>query len=58
LAHLARALQLPEGSYEIRSSKGGNTVSGEVTLHAEHVYEQACQNRLGLLFRSCRGPQG
>jgi hypothetical protein len=55
LRHLALALRLPEGSYEISSNKGGNAVSGEVTLHGEAIYVQAGQCGLGLLFRRCKG---
>jgi hypothetical protein len=54
---LAQALQLPPGSYEIRSNKAGIAVSGEVTLHGERIYVQAGQGaiQLGLLFRNCNG---
>lgn len=54
------AALLPEyGEYEIRSNKGGIAVSGEVTLHMDHLYVQAGQsamgNDLGLMYRSCNG---
>ncbi len=57
---LAEVLGLPDGSYDLRSNKGGIAVSGEVTLHAEHVYIQASQPvagspATGLLIRACEG---
>ena len=59
-AVLAEVLGLPEGSYDLRSNKGGIAVSGEVTLHGENVYIQASQPvagspATGLLIRSCDG---
>jgi hypothetical protein len=35
---LAKALGLPEGGYDIRHNQGGSAVSGEITLHAEHLH--------------------
>jgi hypothetical protein len=59
LKFLADALGLPPQSYELRSNAGGIAVSGEVTMHADHVYVQACQPATGqdsgLMFRACRG---
>lgn len=63
LKALADALGLPAGSYDLRSNKGGIAVSGEVTLHHDHVYVQAAQSAFGgengaatgLLIRSCEG---
>ena len=59
LRHIAKALNLPKGSYDIRSNLGGIAVSGEVTLHAENLYVQFSQSCLGLdwgfLARSCKG---
>jgi hypothetical protein len=63
LKALAEVLELPEGSYDLRSNKGGIAVSGEVTLHHERVYIQAAQSAvgtengaaLGLLVRTCEG---
>jgi hypothetical protein len=56
---LADALGLPPGSYELRSNPGGIAVSGQVTLHADHLYVQASQSAMGcdtgILFRPCRG---
>jgi hypothetical protein len=56
---LANALGLAPGTYDLRSNAGGIAVSGEVTMHADRVYVQACQpatgHDSGVLFRSCRG---
>lgn len=35
---LATQLELPKGSYEVRTNKGGIAVPGEVTLHGENLY--------------------
>jgi len=59
LGLLADALGLAPGSFDLRSNKGGSAVSGEVTLHADHLYVQACQpatgHDSGVLFRMCQG---
>ena len=59
LKHLAAALALVPGGYDLRSNQGGIAVSGEVTLHADHLYVQACQSATGhdsgVLFRTCKG---
>lgn len=59
LRRLADALGLAPGSFDLRSNKGGSAVSGEVTLHADHLYVQACQpatgHDSGVLFRACEG---
>jgi hypothetical protein len=59
LRKLATALGLPVGSYDLRSNPAGIAVSGEVTLHAEHLYVQASQPAFGgdtgILFRTCEG---
>jgi hypothetical protein len=56
---LADALGLAPGSFDLRSNHGGSAVSGEVTLHADHLYVQACQpatgHDSGLLYRTCQG---
>jgi len=56
---LATALALPDDSFDIRSNKGGIAVSGEITLHGEHVYLQISQSCMGrgyeVLFRRCNG---
>jgi len=60
LKQIAIDLGLPEGSYEVRSNKGGIAVSGEVTLHGDTLYVQLSQSVLGIgrqdvLFRTCKG---
>ncbi len=56
---LADALGLPPGSYDIRSNLGGIAVSGEIILHADHLYVQVSQSAMGhdsgVLFRTCEG---
>ena len=56
---LAGVLGLPPQSYDLRSNAGAVAVSGEVTMHADRVYVQACQPATGqdsgLLFRVCQG---
>ncbi len=56
---LADALGLAPGAYDLRSNPGGIAVSGDVTLHADRVYVQACQpatgHDTGILFRTCAG---
>ncbi len=59
LKGLAAALGLPPQSYDLRSNAGGIAVSGEATLHPDHLYVQACQpatgHDTGILFRTCQG---
>lgn len=59
LRQLAKEMDLPPGSYDIRSNKAGIAVSGEITLHHERVYvrvSQSCMgNHHGILIRSCKG---
>jgi hypothetical protein len=59
LRELAEALCLPRNSYDLRSSKGGVAVSGEITLHGETLYVQVCQPATGadsgVLIRTCLG---
>jgi hypothetical protein len=59
LKALAAALGLEAGAYDVRSNRGGVAVSGEVTLHGEHLYVQICQPATGadsgILIRTCRG---
>jgi hypothetical protein len=56
---LADALGLAPGAYDLRSNRGGCAVSGEITMHADHLYVQACQPATGsdngLMFRVCEG---
>ena len=59
LKQLADALGLSPSACDLRSNLGGIAVSGEVTLHADHVYVQACQpatgNDSGVMYRTCEG---
>ena len=59
LRHLAAELAFPPTSFDLRSNKGGIAVSGEITLHHEHVYIQVCQPATGadsgILIRTCEG---
>ena len=59
LLKLAEALGLEPHEYDLRSNAGGIAVSGEITLHADHLYVQASQSATGadtgILFRSCDG---
>ncbi len=61
LRRLATALDLVPGSYDLRSNRAGIAVSGEITLHTEHLYVQASQSAMGnangILFRTCKGPK-
>jgi hypothetical protein len=61
LRQLATALGFARGDYDLRSNQGGIAVSGEVTMHAEHLYVQASQpafaGNTGILFRTCRDRQ-
>ncbi|MDD4616723.1 MAG: hypothetical protein PHW76_06390 [Alphaproteobacteria bacterium] len=59
LRTLAKALNFTTDSFDIRSNTGGIAVSGEVTLHHEHLYVQLCQPATradsGILIRTCNG---
>jgi hypothetical protein len=59
LGLLAKALDLPSGSYDLRSNMAGIAVSGEITLHAERIYVQTSQPfggfDSGILIRTCNG---
>lgn len=59
LRRLADALAFDEGSFDIRSNKGGPAVSGEVTLHGEDLWVQLSLGRCGpgreVCFRKVRG---
>jgi hypothetical protein len=59
LLKLAEALGLEPHEYDLRSNEGGIAVSGEITLHADHLYVQVSQPATradsGILFRSCEG---
>jgi hypothetical protein len=57
LKTIANMLGLQPGTYDIRSNQGGIAVSGEVTLHGEHIYIQFYQGGMGnqFMYRSCKG---
>ena len=59
LKKLAAELELAPGSYDVRSNRAGIAVSGEVTLHHDHLYVQVGQFGLssghGILIRACKG---
>ncbi len=59
LRRLAVALGLAPEFYDLRSNHGGIAVSGEITLHSDHLYVQASQSVMdhhsGILFRTCKG---
>ncbi|WP_035686563.1 hypothetical protein [Bradyrhizobium sp. Cp5.3] len=59
LRRVAMALELQPGDYDLRSNPGGMAVSGEITLHGDHLYVQASQSAMGfhrgILFRTCKG---
>ena len=59
LKALATALGLDADHYDLRSNRAGVAVSGEVTLHADHLYVQVSQSCMGaeagIPFRSCSG---
>lgn len=58
LRKLAKDLGLEKGTYDIRFNAGGIAVSGEATLHAEHIYVQIGQSCAGLqpiMYRTCAG---
>jgi hypothetical protein len=56
---LATAHGFAPASFDLRSNRGGIAVSGEITLHHEHVYVQVCQPATGadsgILIRTCKG---
>ena len=53
---IANELGLAPGTYDIRSNLAGRAVSGEITLHGEHIYINFEQSSLGdiFMYRSCR----
>lgn len=57
LKEVAQVMGLTPEQYEVRTNRGGIAVSGEVTLHADHVYFQLSQSVIGdaaQLVRGCR----
>lgn len=59
LKALAQYCGWPTTSYDLRSNKGGLAVSGEITLHHDHLYVAVSQGRIGgdtgILIRTCKG---
>lgn len=57
LKEVAAKMGLTPGSFDIRSNMGGIAVSGEVTLHGEHIYIQLSQGSFYKMFmyRHCNG---
>ena len=59
LRALVKAIGFISNSFDIRSNHGGIAVSGEVTLHHEHLYVQISQPATradtGILIRTCKG---
>ena len=56
---IAKSLGLPKGSYTVRWNAGGDAVSGDVILHAEHLYINFGQSCLGnqFMYRWCQDQQ-
>lgn len=57
---IAKALELPTGTFDIRSNKGGIAVSGEVMLHSDSLYLQLSEgvdfgDGRKFMFRYCNG---
>lgn len=60
LKQLADVLGLEKKDYDLRSNMAGIAVSGEVTLHSDHLYLQLHESCVGgggleLLYRACDG---
>lgn len=57
LKQLAKALNLPPGSYEVRVNKAGPAVSGDIHLHGEWIYVSLTQGFNGgnFMWRYCDG---
>ena len=57
LRRIAKEMGLQSGTYDIRSNLGGVGVSGEVTLHGEHIYIcfSADSATHQFMYRSCNG---
>lgn len=58
LKEIADTLQMQPDSYDLRSSKGGDGVMGEVILHSDHLYLMVHVGQGGelkVLYRTCKG---
>lgn len=53
LRRIAKDLQLPKGTFDIRFNPGGIAVSGDATLHHDSFYLQI--NDFGGYWRTCKG---
>lgn len=57
LRQLAKDVKILD--YDLRSNMGGIAVSGEITLHSEHLYVQISRgpfkNDIEALIRTCKG---
>jgi hypothetical protein len=54
LRAITAELGLQSGTFDIRSNLGGPAVSGEVTLHGEHIYISFSEGD-SFMYRSCNG---
>ena len=55
---VARDLDLPKGSFTVRTNMAGDGVGGDTTLHAETFYLNFCTENPGfleVLYRTCAG---
>jgi len=59
LKQLAKELNLPKDSYEVRINRAGVAVSGDIVLHGEWVYvvlsQSSASRTLGFCWRFCKG---
>ena len=58
LRALARELQLPKGTYDVRTCEGGIAVPGECILHSEQLYLQINNSYSApgpaIMYRTCK----
>lgn len=59
LRALAKEMELPKGTYSVRTSEGGIAVSGECILHSDHLYLQINNSYSApgpaIMYRTCKG---
>lgn len=59
LRSLATCMQLPRGTYDVRTSEGGIAVPGECILHSDHLHLQICNSYSApgpaIMYRTCKG---
>lgn len=57
MREIAKRMDPDFGDFTVRSNSGGIAVSGEVTLHAEHLYVMLSDSSTGqglqMMYRSC-----